>query len=56
MAGVELKAARLDRLLGSGPASWLLLTSNTAPTSVSGASDAAKASSVPVSALLAKLM
>lgn len=51
-----MNAARLDRLLGIGPVSWLELTSNTAPTKVSVGRASAKASRVPVSLFEAKLM
>lgn len=53
---MELNAARFDRPLGMGPLSWLVLTSNTAPTMLSVGRACAKPSRVPVSWLEARLM
>jgi hypothetical protein len=55
-AGTDVKAARLDRPLGTGPLSWLLLTSKTAPTRVSVGTASAKASREPLRLFEAKLM
>lgn len=55
-AGAVLNAAKLPSPSDRLPVSWLLLTSNTAPTRVSGCSAAANASRLPLKLLLPKFM